>query len=160
MDRPAGTRPGPRGHSPARLRAQFGRLLGMAASHSSRLVNERLGEVGARKYHFALLATLDEYGPASQAELSDRTGIYRSDVVAAVNELVDGGYAERRPDPADRRRNVITMTEAGNEHLARLDRILAGVNEELLAPFDERERAQLSDLLGRFNEHMGGEPPL
>jgi MarR family transcriptional regulator, lower aerobic nicotinate degradation pathway regulator len=34
-------------------------------------------------------------GPASQATLSRRTGIYRSDMVAVINEPADPGHVDR-----------------------------------------------------------------
>src|SRR3712207_1895073 len=79
------------------------RLLSMAAIHSDRRVNEEQARVDARKWHYAVLATLEQVGPASQADLSGRTGIYRSDLVAVINELADQGLVERAPNPADRR---------------------------------------------------------
>src|SRR5215207_6857184 len=92
-------------------------LLTQTAAHAHRLVTERLGEIGARGYHYRLLEQLLD-GPASQADLGRRTGIHFSDVVAALNELTAGGYIERRPDPADKRRNVVTITGPGRERAA------------------------------------------
>jgi DNA-binding MarR family transcriptional regulator len=77
----------------------------------------------------------------------------RSDVAAAVSDLAGRGLAARAPDPADRRRNVISITPAGTAHLRRLDELLAGVQDELLAPLSAAERRQLIDLLNRILEH-------
>jgi DNA-binding MarR family transcriptional regulator len=62
---------------------------------------------------------------------------------------------ERTPDPADRRRNIVTITSAGRAHLRRLDQLLAGVQDELLAPLSLAERGQLIRLLTRILEHHG-----
>ena len=51
-----------------RLRRRPTRLLSLAAIHSDRQVNEALARADARKWHYAVLATLDEAGPASQAD--------------------------------------------------------------------------------------------
>ncbi|SMD16038.1 MarR family winged helix-turn-helix transcriptional regulator [Kibdelosporangium aridum] len=131
----------------ARLRNQPTRLLSMAAMHADRRVTEALATADARKWHYAVLATLDEFGPASQAELSDRTRIYRSDLVAVLNELTERGMVERAADPADRRRNVITLTERGKKQLIKLDTVLVDVQNEVFAPLSEREREQLTKLL-------------
>jgi MarR family transcriptional regulator, lower aerobic nicotinate degradation pathway regulator len=139
--------------SPQRLRTMPSRLLALAAAQGERMVSGSLAEVGARKWHYALLAVLEDSGPASQAELSRRTGIYRSDMVAVVNELTDRGMVERAPDPEDRRRNVITLTEEGAAHLRRLDTILGTVQDDLLAPLSGAERAELTGLLTRLLEH-------
>ncbi|XIE79101.1 MarR family transcriptional regulator [Streptomyces sp. SBR177] len=85
--------------APDRLRALPSRLLALTSARADRLVGERLAVEGARKWHYAVLASLDAYGPASQADLSRRTGIYRSDLVAVINELEAGGHVARTPTP-------------------------------------------------------------
>jgi MarR family transcriptional regulator, lower aerobic nicotinate degradation pathway regulator len=117
------------------------------------LLTGSLATAGSRGYHYRLLAALAEFGPASQASLGRHTGMDRSDVAATVNELVARGLAQRTPDPADRRRNVIRITPAGATHLQRLDELLAGVQDELLAPLSPAERQQLVRLLSRILEH-------
>ena len=105
---------------------------------------------GLRGYHFRLLAALDQYGPSSQADLGRHTGIDRSDVVATLNELVDGGLARRKPDPADGRRNVVTITRRGSSTLERLDAALDGVQDALLEPLSPKERTTFVRLLGKL----------
>ncbi|GLY88141.1 MarR family winged helix-turn-helix transcriptional regulator [Actinoallomurus iriomotensis] len=139
--------------TPARLRGLPSRLLFLAATQAQRIVGDGLARAGARQYHYALLSALEEFGPASQAALSDRTGIYRSDVVAALNELTRRGFVERAPDPDDRRRNVITMTEPGRRQLHGLDALLAQAQDDLLEPLSGSERRELARLLDRLVGH-------
>ncbi|GAA4253234.1 MarR family winged helix-turn-helix transcriptional regulator [Dactylosporangium darangshiense] len=131
-------------------------LLTQTAQHAHRLVTEGLGAVGARGYHYRALTALDQDGPASQADLGRRSAIHLSDLVATLNELAEGGYVERAPDPADRRRNVITITAAGRRHLRRLEKQIGRIQDELLAPLSFEERAQLTGLLRKLLEHHGG----
>ncbi|QER89022.1 MarR family winged helix-turn-helix transcriptional regulator [Streptomyces tendae] len=137
----------------ARLRAIPSRLLAGAALVADRLVGERLAAEGSHKWHFAVLLTLAEAGPASQAELSRRTGIHRSDMVAVLNELADTDCVRRDPDPADRRRNVITLTPAGGRRLERLDALIREAQDELLAPLAPGERDELTRLLTVLAAH-------
>ncbi|WP_460067763.1 MarR family winged helix-turn-helix transcriptional regulator [Streptomyces sp. YKOK-I1] len=139
-------------HTPARLRAIPSRLLAGAAAVGDRLVGERLAAEGAHKWHFAVLVALAEGGAASQADLSRRTGVYRSDMVAVLNALADAACVSREPDPADRRRNVITLTPAGHRRLERLDRLIADAQRELLAPLTPAEQDELTRLLTLLNE--------
>jgi DNA-binding MarR family transcriptional regulator len=74
-------------------------------------------------------------------------------VVAAINNLVGRGLVRRSPDPADRRRNVITITPAGIRQLRLLERVLDGVQEELLPPLSPAERDRLTRLLARIVDH-------
>ena len=139
--------------APARVRGKASWLLNRAAVPANRLLVEALAGVGARRHDYVVLATLDEDGAASQAELSRRTTIDRSDMVAAINDLADRGFVERALDHTDRRRNVITLTPAGRRHLRKLDTRLGQVQEALLAPLTASERRQLVELLTRVVDH-------
>jgi MarR family transcriptional regulator, lower aerobic nicotinate degradation pathway regulator len=142
--------------APARLRSLPSWLLNQVALPAQRIVAEALGSVGARRQHYSVLSALEEFGPASQAALGRRCGIDRSDVVALVNELSAAGRLERTPDPEDRRRNVIAITDAGREFLETLDRLLAEAQEELLAPLPRPQRAELVRLLEAILAHHSG----
>lgn len=97
--------------TPERLSAKPSWLITQLAVHVRRLVFDGFTASGARGYHYRILAALYEFGPASQAELGRRCRVDRSDVVAAVNELVEQGYVERTPDPDHGRRNRVTLTK-------------------------------------------------
>ncbi|WP_030588849.1 MarR family winged helix-turn-helix transcriptional regulator [Streptomyces anulatus] len=144
------------GTPPQRLRALPSRLANQAALAANRIVDQALGQAGVRRYHYSLLAASEEYGPSSQAALGRRTGIDRSDMVATVNDLAERELIERAPDPADRRRNIISITPAGRGELTHLDRLLAAAQDEFLAPLPAADRRNLIDLLTRVVDHHAG----
>jgi MarR family transcriptional regulator, lower aerobic nicotinate degradation pathway regulator len=125
-------------------------LLSRANARAQGLLADAFAAEGVRGYHFRLLAALDQYGPASQADLGRHTGIDRSDVVATLNDLVERRLAERAPDPTDRRRNVVTLTARGATTLDRLDAVLDGVQDAVLAPLTATERKTLVRLLAKL----------
>jgi DNA-binding MarR family transcriptional regulator len=131
-------------------------LLTQSAAHAHHLVTDRFAEIGARGSHYRLLAPLLD-GPASQADLGRRTGIHFSDVVAVLNELTDGGYIERRPDPADKRRNVVTITDRGRGRVTELAATAAAIQDELLAPLTAAERTELVRLLSLLRKGAAAE---
>ena len=141
-------------NEPERLRSLPSRLLNLAAGYAQRQVGERLATLDSRKWHYATLAALEEFGPDSQSGLSDRTGIYRSDLVATINELTARGLVVRAPDPADRRRNAITLTDEGRRHLKRLDLLIADAEAEFLAPLSEVDREELIRILKLIVAHQ------
>jgi DNA-binding MarR family transcriptional regulator len=71
--------------------------------------------------------------------------------VLLLNELEDLGYIERRRDPADRRRHVVELTDAGRVALERAERAQEGLGDELFAALSDEERATLRSLLSRAN---------
>jgi DNA-binding MarR family transcriptional regulator len=125
-------------------------LLSRANSRAQELLAAAFATEGMRGYHFRLLAALDQYGPSSQAGLGRNTGIDRSDVVAALNELVADGLARRDPDPVDGRRNVVTITKRGRRTLERVDGALDDVQAAVLEPLAASERTALLRLLRKL----------
>jgi len=139
--------------APERLRSLPTWLLSQAALLGQHIGADALAALGAHRSHYAVLAALDEFGPASQAALGRRCGIDPSDMVALTAVLTADGLVERRPDEADRRRNLVTLTPAGRRRLAELGEAAAGAQDELLAPLSTVERTRLTAMLTRIVEH-------
>lgn len=139
--------------NPARLTAKPSWLLTQLAVHAHRLASEGFSEVGARGYHYRILAALDEFGAESQADLGRRCNMDRSDVVAAINELAEPGFVERTPDHDDRRRNIVSLTARGERRLRRIEQALDKVQDDLLEPLPAEDRQTLTRLLARLLRH-------
>ena len=103
---------------------------------------------------FAVLAALEQYGPLSQADLGRRLGLDRNDVSGIVARLASGRHVDRQADPANRRRNVVTLTASGKRYLEEIQRHADAAQDELLAGLSTTERQQLSELLAKLlNSH-------
>ncbi|GAA4881029.1 MarR family winged helix-turn-helix transcriptional regulator [Kitasatospora terrestris] len=135
---------------PPRLTGLSTYLLSRVGKAARTALGERLAERGLRLWHMAVLAALDDFGPHAQRDLAARLRIDPSDLAKAVDQLAAAGQVERSRDPADRRRVSVTITPVGRAALAELDGEARQVQEELLAPLDPAERAQLHALLGRI----------
>jgi DNA-binding MarR family transcriptional regulator len=138
---------------PAALRNLASWQAGRVATLGARLTGLRM-PLEARS-DFAVLAALDEYGELSQADLGRRLGLDRNNVNGIVTRLEREGWISRAADPADRRRNIVTVTDAGLTHLGRLQALAAEVQDELLAALDAAEREHLRALLDKV---LGGHP--
>ena len=133
-------------------------LISRAYARSTGLLNagfESHGN-GLRGYHYRLLAALDEWGPASQADLGRNTGIDRSDVTAALAELETRGLIERTVDPEHKRRNIVTLTPEGVEQLSDLDAAVDAIQDELLAPLTAAQRHRFVALIRLLLDDDGG----
>ena len=135
---------------PLRLQRLPSWLAARAARRAQRLVEEALGQEGARRQDFVVLTSLAEQGPASQAALGRRLWIDRSDLHAILNELESAGQVARVRDETDRRRNVVALTRAGRTALARLDKRVDAAQDALLAPLSAADRRELHRLLERI----------
>lgn len=135
--------------TPARLKGRATWLVSRAHARSLGLLNAgfEAGGDGLRGYHYRLLAALEEWGPASQAEVGRSTGIDRSDVTAALTELEARGLVVRSVDPANKRRKIVTITDDGVARLLELDQVIDGIQSEFLAPLTAAQRRDFLALM-------------
>jgi MarR family transcriptional regulator, lower aerobic nicotinate degradation pathway regulator len=138
-------------------------LVTRASVRAQHLIQDQLAAGQVRKHHYGILASVADVGPAAQGPLADRICIDRSDMVSLLDELEDLGYVVRRPDPADRRRNIIEITDPGRAALQQLDQLVYAADDELLAPLTPAERETLARLLARIvlpvSRPAGARPP-
>jgi DNA-binding MarR family transcriptional regulator len=140
------------------LRRLPSRLLSQTAALVGKVARDALAAEGIHRYQFATLATLEAFGPSSQAELCRRTDLDRSDMNAVVNALEAEGLVTRVPDPGDRRQNIVEMTEDGRARFERLKARLAEAQDRALAPLTAVERRELLRLLQILHDHLAARP--
>ncbi|MCF7553728.1 MarR family winged helix-turn-helix transcriptional regulator [Pseudonocardia sp. WMMC193] len=125
-------------------------LITQISATVARQTREVFDALGAGRYHYAVLCAVEEFGPCSQADIGRRLRIDRKDVAERVLELETAGYLQRRSDPADPRRNVVTLTDEGGERLRQIHDRLTAVQEDLVEPLDTQERAILTQALQKI----------
>ena len=135
---------------PAALRASLGFLLSRVGGESRRRFVQSLAAWDLRPTHYAVLIVLAEIGAASQRHLAEIVGVDPRNLVTVVDLLEARGLVVRRPDPADRRRHEIRLTEAGGEELGRMRAASDAAERELLGGLTDAERRVLHDILTRL----------
>ncbi|MEO7125987.1 MAG: MarR family transcriptional regulator [Nakamurella sp.] len=141
---------------PARLRALLSWQANRVNVLGSRLTGTRLPATG--RADFAVLATVEEYGPLSQADLGRHLGLDRNTINGIASRLDDGSHILRATDTTDRRRNTVAITPLGQRYLDQLQTATDTVQVELAAPLSATEAAQLQTLLGKILDAHPGLP--
>lgn len=132
------------------LTKHTGFLLSRVGMVASKQFAERLEQIDLTPRMWGALNVLDAEGTITQQSLGKSTGIDPSSMVATIDELEKHGLVERQRHPTDRRAHALHLTDKGRETLARGRQIARGAQEELLAPLNPDERAQLHELLLRL----------
>jgi len=91
----------------------LGYLLKHATLKFTALTDAALEPLGIDGKDFGALRVLAHRAPASQLQVARTLGIDRTTMVALLDVLERKGIVTRRPDPADRRRNVVELTDQG-----------------------------------------------
>lgn len=125
----------------------------------ARVVRQRFEQVltplGLRQRHVVALSYLRGYGPTAQQKLADRLRMDASSMVCLLNELEENDLVVRQRDRADRRRAIVELSPQGESALCRVDKAVQIVEDEMMTPLNDQERASLHELLVKLNS---GEP--
>ena len=124
--------------------------LGWAAKEQA---YEAFESTGLNPQHHAVLSLLDEGTRETQATIAEALGYDPSHLVGLLDELGERDFVERRRDPSDRRRHLVSLTPVGKEALGKLRAVAKRVENEFLAPLDADEREALHALLLRLAAH-------
>jgi DNA-binding MarR family transcriptional regulator len=92
-----------------------------------------------------VLLVLRKHGPLSLKALSDHHRVKPPTMSQIVNRLAADAYLERRPDPQDGRRVLLTLTPAGEALAQEIRRPGLVWFDEQLAQLDDAERATLHE---------------
>lgn len=132
-----------------RLDDQIGFILRQAVQrHVEIFAAGMSNEVTATQW--AALVKLHERGPLSQNLLGRMIAMDAATIKGVVDRLSARGLTDTAPDPADRRRYLVSLTEPGRTLVQALIPHAVAVTEETLAPLDAEERAVLTALLGKL----------
>lgn len=125
-------------------------LAGHAARIGHDALVEAVGRNGLRLPHFAALTALSDFGPLPQHVLADRLGFQRSHLGSYLDAIEERGLVRRTRDRADRRRQVVELTEEGVALQRRLWLVAEESQDSFLGCFSQAERETLTTLLRRL----------
>ncbi|WP_051722848.1 MarR family winged helix-turn-helix transcriptional regulator [Streptomyces albus] len=121
------------------------------------------GEV-AREVHpdlepaaYGLLVRLSEAGEQRATALAAYFGVGKATMSRQLRALEELGIVTRRPDPADGRASLVTLTEEGAGRFSAVRRARRERYARKLRSWDRTEIAELARLLHRLNELGGAE---
>jgi DNA-binding MarR family transcriptional regulator len=99
------------GSSPSALAARFARIVEQLGAD--------MAAAKAQGQQRALLAAVEKIEPATLNQIAARVKRGAPAVSRAIDALVRAGFVDRQPDPDNRRRLALRLTDAGRERLHR-----------------------------------------
>lgn len=127
---------------------QVGYLLRRVTQRHLAIFAEAIPDVTTTQ--FAVLARLAQMGPLSQNHLGRETSMDAATIKGVVDRLSKLGLTATRPDPDDRRRLTVSLTDQGARLFATRVQTGLNVSASTLAPLDPEEQAVFLALLARL----------
>ncbi|MGW7445836.1 MarR family winged helix-turn-helix transcriptional regulator [Kitasatospora sp. NPDC054795] len=118
-------------------------------------LDELLKPAGVTALQYTALTVLERRDGMSSAELARNSFVRPQSMSDLVGALERRGLIARSPDPASRRRHVISLTEEGRTLLARYDPAVRELEDEMLTGFTARERTAFRAYLNRARAALG-----
>lgn len=132
-------------------------LLDEQVGYILRLVSQRHAAIfqagvveGLTPTQFSALVRLGEVGTCSQNQLGRLTAMDVATIKGVVDRLSRKGLVTLEPDPNDRRRLMISLSDQGNALLGDLHRAGHQITRDTLAPLTAEEVQTLLTLLGKL----------
>jgi MarR family transcriptional regulator, transcriptional regulator for hemolysin len=135
--------------------------LSFLLTHASHVLATRMtaafAEIGITPREYCVLAHATG-GAYTQIELAKLADLDKTTMLNTMDYLEGGGYAERRPSPADRRARIITVTAAGADLVAAGHEIADRVHREVLDALPAGQRDSFTDALTTLVTGLLAEP--
>jgi DNA-binding MarR family transcriptional regulator len=131
------------------LEDQIGHLLRRAHQRASSIFQEVMTE-GLTPPQFAALVKIRDFGTVSQNRLGRAVAMDPATSQGVTQRLLAKNLIERRDDPKDRRRALLSLTAEGEAMVERLVPLGKQVSAQTLEPLSPEEQKQFLALLARI----------
>jgi MarR family transcriptional regulator, transcriptional regulator for hemolysin len=138
---------------PARI--PIGLQLTQASRTVSRAFDDALAAAGGSLPVWLVLVSLKSRSLASQRELAEVMGIREATLTHHLTSMEAGGLISRRREAANRRIQVVELTEPGEEMFGRLAGVAMSFDKKLRHGIPAADVAALEDILARLAANVG-----
>ena len=119
----------------------------------AQVVDERMSSVGLTNAQLRAVLHLNRKEGVTQVFLSEEMGIKKASLGVLLERLEEKDLVLRRPDPKDRRANLIYLTDKAKSLLGPIYESGTSVMYDLLAGLDRGKQEQLVGLLLRIKSN-------
>ena len=140
---------------PEEFPVPVGLRLNQVARAVARAFDDALAGAGGTLPVWLILLNLKLRRPGNQRELAEAVGITEATLTHHLNAMDADGLITRTRDAANRRVQVVALTEAGDAAFVRLRGAAFAFDARLNAGLTEAEQATLGALLSRLGANIG-----
>src|SRR5580693_8795059 len=132
----------------------IGLLLNQAARTVGRAFDEAMAAAGGSLPVWLILLNLKIHRPGTQRELAEAVGIREATLTHHLNAMDGDGLVTRTRDAANRRVQVVTLTDKGDEAFRSMAAAAMTFDAKLRTGLGEADLATLDTLLTRLSANV------
>lgn len=132
----------------------IGLRLNQVARVVGRAFDEALAEAGGSLPVWLILLNLKVRRPGTQRKLAEAIGIREATLTHHLNAMDETGLITRTRDASNRRIQVVTLTDKGDEAFLRLRAAAIAFDAKLRTGLDEADVSTLTTLLTRLSANV------
>ncbi|ENZ13290.1 MarR family winged helix-turn-helix transcriptional regulator [Enterocloster clostridioformis] len=139
------------------MKSETGILMAQINQMTTRAIDKLIAESGTNDFSAAqgrILAILWDEDGISMQELANRSGLAQNTLTGMIDRITKNGLCERRPDPDDRRKYRICLSEKGRNLRLVFETVTEKMYSLYFNGFDDAEIKQLDVLLHRIINNL------
>lgn len=132
----------------------FGFLLADVTRQMRRAIEKRFAGSFLTMAQARVLVYVSRQEGIRQIELAELLDVRPITLTRLIDQLVDGGVLERRPDPRDRRAYQLYLLPPAKAHLDHIEQVTSAIREEALDGFTEQQVTALMTMLQKMRDKL------
>lgn len=142
------------------LRAESaGYMTNWTARLFARAIDQQLKGSGVSHGMLPVLFALSGGAAMTQKALAEMASVEQPTMAATLSRMEREGLIVRRPDPADRRSQLVALTPAAAVKVRRVKRAVAAVNDVAFQGMSQKERTRfmtaMATMVASLEAHLG-----
>jgi len=131
-----------------------GTAIFLASKSLERAAEYRIkNELGLTSSQWKVILALKFFNGISQKELAGKIYVDGSTLVPVIDKMENGGLVERKPDPNDRRNNLIFLTKKSESLVDSIIEILLQLRKEFYKGISQKEQDKVQTILRKITDN-------
>ena len=110
-------------------------------------LKDHLDDVDITYGELTYIYSVKYYGPSSQREMAKRLYVSEANVAKMIKKLVNKGLVEKHKDENNKSRNLVSLTDKGEEVFVKVSVLTAGWERQITREFTNDKYADLKKVM-------------
>lgn len=112
-------------------------------------------DLGITPMHVRVIKIIHRKSPCTANDISQFLSRDKAQVTRLLSSLIDLGLIEKKPNPEDKRSQLLSITESGAEILNQIEDIDADIFQQMCGDISEEDLKQFKAVASKMQHNLG-----